>query len=781
MSDIAMKKLFLLLISLLLLSALVLSGCTSTAKTTEQPAPSSPSSEPTPSLDQPTSESSSTPAEPAAPIDFDQNQLTLKAGEKAKLTVIGEGSDEQISFLVDDPLTAHVSQDGTVTAFADGTVTVRARTAAGSEARCTVTVSGKAEDPYDKLKRHADDEMWYTYCYSTGIMLNKNNEPVFCPYVWYRDLDINESNHEGYAIYLRFSALPEDGDEPTHTFPTIKLTPQPLTENDYLELVLQSEGFDSGFCPTVDTAYQVEMAICAAQSGKVIAYGTYETGKTPNVVQFCHYYNPTPSPGSFKPVSGQTSIKYTPGTGGRIEGNTIQMLYDNESGTEVRAVAEEGYEFLMWSDGKTETVRSDTTSKKGLKLSAYFLKDPDENSPVADMYLFTDTGEPVLTKKYQTGTLMIRGSGSDETDITVTTQVKGRGNSSWNAEAELNDYDSKNSYRLKLDKKEQLLGIGDSKNRDWVLNSNKFDLSALRNYLVWELANRMGNFSYVPECSWVQLYVNGQYRGLYMVTELVEIANDRVEIDDTIDSTDKGYFLEVDFRGSTEGLPFFYVEGYGAASNGNAREFVVKSECTAEDKLYIQKYIQSCHDAMVKGDRAEIDALIDIPSLIDMYIIEELSKDVDVGAASCYLQKSAGGKLEFTAPWDFDFGFGTFEKAVKYENMISIRGSGCTWFSALLEQEWFRKEVIDRMNELEGSFEETIAALESKATELKPAADENALFWEMYGKRYHPYVDKQVSSELNSYEEHIDFLKTWTINRWQYMKEFIAAYGTETD
>ena len=309
-----------------------------------------------------------------------------------------------------------------------------------------------------------------------------------------------------------------------------------------------------------------------------------------------------------------------------------------------------------------------------------------------------------------------------------------------------------------------------------MLNSNKFDLSGLRNYLVWDFAERMGSFPYVPECQWVQLYINSEYRGMYMLTERIEVANDRVEVDDTIESTDKGYLIEIDFRGTDEGQPFFYVTGYGASSNDNPREFVIKSECTQNDVQFIKKYIQSCHDAFVAGDRAEIDKLVDIPSLIDMYIIEELTKDVDVGAASFFMQKSPGGKIVFTAPWDFDFGFGTYGKAVSFENMVSIGREGCTWYSELLEEEWFRKEVLDRMADLDDDFDATLKEIRNKGNELESSADLNANFWDMYGSRFHGYVSSQVSSELNSYDEHIDFLVSWSENRWEYMRSFISSY-----
>ncbi|MBE6543513.1 MAG: hypothetical protein E7675_03865, partial [Ruminococcaceae bacterium] len=410
------------------------------------------------------------------------------------------------------------------------------------------------------------------------------------------------------------------------------------------------------------------------------------------------------------------------------------------------------------------------------QYKAYFIKDSRDDMPIANMYIFTETNRPVNAKTYIGAEMLIIGASKEKYDISATLQIKGRGNSSWNPYASQTDYDSKNSYRLKLDEEAKLLGIGDSKNRDWVLNSNKFDLSGLRNYLVWELADKMGTLPYVPDCQWVQLYVNCEYRGMYMVTEHVEVAKDRVNVDDTVDSTDKGYLIEIDFRGTDEGQPFFYVEGYGAASNDNPREFVVKSQCTDDDLEYIAKYIQTCHNAICNGNKVVIEQLIDIPSLIDMYIIEELTKDVDVGAASFYMQKAPGGKIYFTAPWDFDFGFGTYGKAVNYEDMVSIGEEGCTWYAELVEEEWFRKAVLARMKELDTDFKATLDAVKSKGDELESSADKNAIFWNMYGHRYHSYVSSNVSSDLYTYDQHIDYLINWAELRWSVMVEFLNSY-----
>ncbi|MBO5745414.1 MAG: CotH kinase family protein, partial [Clostridia bacterium] len=347
---------------------------------------------------------------------------------------------------------------------------------------------------------------------------------------------------------------------------------------------------------------------------------------------------------------------------------------------------------------------------------------------------------------------------------------------SFNGGASQSSYDSKNSYRLKLSEKASLLGMGSS-NKDWVLNSNKFDAVGLRCFATWQLASYMDTLPFVTECAWVNMYINGEYRGMYMVTELIEVAQDRVEVEDNVNGTDKGFLIELDFRGNWDngqlGLDYFYVEGYGSPSDGrdNPIEFVIKSNVDSEDDTAaIESYVVLCHKALMSGNRATIDKYVDIPSLIDMFILEELSKDVDVGAASFFIQKDIGGKLYFTAPWDFDFGYGTYGPAVSYTGFYSESGSSCEWFKALMKHNWFRQEVLARMVELDDDFTQVIADVKAKGADLYIAGDRNATFWNMYGNHFHGYVSGSVSSDLRSYQEHIDFLTAWMEVRWDWMK-----------
>ncbi len=576
-----------------------------------------------------------------------------------------------------------------------------------------------------------------------------------------------------YKARLVFTVMDYNGNE-FYTYPALEL-PMIESKGEWFDFYLQGDGIDSGFCPQAGRMYSVYLEILNEAGTKVLYYGYYTNINVSESLADNKYYKGIPIPGE-ENIEYTVSFEVRDGVGGSIKGETTQTFKYGEMTTAVEAVPENGYVFLQWSDGSTNPKRPAEKVTRSKNIVAIFIKE-SAKSAVADMYITTDTGKPITSKNYVTGTVKIVSANKDFSLDTVTMQIRGRGNSSFNGGASQSNYDSKNSYRLKLDEKAELLGLGSS-NKDWVLNSNKFDAVGLRCFATWQLASYMDTLPFCTDCSWVNMYINGEYRGMYMVTELIEVADGRVEVEDDINSTDKGFLIELDFRGDGEGgvlgLDYFYISGYESPSDtkDNAVEFVIKSNVDSEDDTSaIKKYVTLCHNAIMSGSRVQIEQYVDLASLIDMFILEELSKDVDVGCASFFIQRDVGGKLYFTAPWDFDFGYGTYGPGVNYTGFHSEGSSRCVWFKHLIRQGWFRQAVLERMEELDSAFDLTIKDVKAKGEELYFAGDRNAVFWNMYGNHFHSYVSGQVSSDLHSYQQHIDFLVAWMEARWIWMKD----------
>ena len=397
------------------------------------------------------------------------------------------------------------------------------------------------------------------------------------------------------------------------------------------------------------------------------------------------------------------------------------------------------------------------------------------------LHITTADGLPIVSQTEGKDVVITISGSLPAYNITAEAEMKGRGNSSFDGEAPLDDYKSKNSYNIKFNKKINLLGVGETADKDWVLIASKYDASALRNYLVWNLAEKMGRLPFVPESTWVELYINQDCRGMYILCEKIEVASDRVNIDDSpsTDPTDVGYLVEYDLRGASKAGAVLDLTYFRLQNTDQAFEWVLQSEVyTPAETAAVRTHLQTCHDAILSGDRQRIEPLIDMPSFVDMFILQELSKNPDVGCSSFYMQRDRGGKLYLTAPWDFDFAFGSYNVSVDHRDLVvdSDTTHSHPWFEALAEQEWFMRMVDQRLEEVSPLWEETKGEILALMPALTVLADRNHERWNIYGQKFAIYPNDQVSVHLHSYEEHVTFLTQWTDKRFGSLKHAIDRH-----
>ena len=431
------------------------------------------------------------------------------------------------------------------------------------------------------------------------------------------------------------------------------------------------------------------------------------------------------------------------------------------------------------SVGTSDTVGSDTNEETTSSFIPVYTAPEDSTLPCIS--IDTAGGKAITsTSTYLKATLTVSGAAYAHHNITVETQIRGRGHSSFDGKAAPNDYASKNSYRLKLTEKANLLGLGETADKDWILISGKYDISALRNYLVWHLADSLGTIPFVPACTWVNIYLNGDFRGIYTLVEKIEVASDRVNIDESpsTDPSTVGYLVEYDLRGAYQsgakhGLTYFYIPGLDETFAWTIQSEVYNTEVTAA----IREHLIACNEAILSGNREMMEEYVDMDSFVDMFILQELTKNPDAGCSSFYMQRDAGGKLCLTAPWDFDFAMGAYSVS-NYTSGLVADGTGVMshpWFEFLVTQPWFMSMVLKRMKEIEPLVEQTLEAMEDMMPLLEEAADANHLRWNLYGQKFSIYPSNQVSTDRKSYEDHVDFLLSWVDKRWNKLEKEVRA------
>ncbi|SHJ18947.1 CotH protein [Fibrobacter sp. UWP2] len=238
----------------------------------------------------------------------------------------------------------------------------------------------------------------------------------------------------------------------------------------------------------------------------------------------------------------------------------------------------------------------------------------------------------------------VAGNGKYSDLATRAAQIRLRGNSTrlW--------YDKK-PYRIKFNVKTEVLGL--PANRDWVLLANFRDPTHLMNAVAFDMARHMGSFNFVNANRFVEVEINGDYKGMYQLTEQIEQATSRVNVD-----VNTGTLLSLDADDGPELSPNASNNFWSSTYKLPVAVKYPKSPSTGTLEL-IKADFNKLEQAIAAADYATVQALLDVNSFIDFLILQEVTRNVELEAPrSMYLHKASDqGKYVFGPVWDFDGGF----------------------------------------------------------------------------------------------------------------------------
>ena len=215
----------------------------------------------------------------------------------------------------------------------------------------------------------------------------------------------------------------------------------------------------------------------------------------------------------------------------------------------------------------------------------------------------------------------------------------------------------KKPFTLILNRPAELLGMESAVK--WNLLANATDGTYIRNKIIRDLANECID-TYEPQGEFVEVYLNGAYQGLYLLTEAVEIAENRLEIDPI-----KNWFIEMELEFRTRNDSTRMITDRGQSFIIHSDGIVTKQEIAqllsrlndVESALYAENGISE-----ISGK--SLEELIDLESFAKVWLVEELSGDHDVGIASQFSYAlKAEDSLWYAGPtWDFDGIMGNVNK-----------------------------------------------------------------------------------------------------------------------
>ena len=358
-------------------------------------------------------------------------------------------------------------------------------------------------------------------------------------------------------------------------------------------------------------------------------------------------------------------------------------------------------------------------------------------------------------------------------------RIRGRGNSTW-------EWYPKKPYRIKLDEKAEILGL--DANKDWVLLANYRDPTNLMNTFVFEMGQGLG-MPYTNHTRYVEVTLNGDYMGLYQLTEQVEVAKGRVDI-----GKKKGWLLSLDVDDGPKEAPG--AVDRSALPLGSSKNFwskvyrmpvCVKSP-EAEDyatpetlREDARAALAALETAILQHDYDALAKLCDIPVMIDYLLIQEFVYNVEVAAPrSIFLYKDKGddAKWTFGPLWDFDAGFDfdwsqmTTGHKFFSDYRETVLGtdparhvSDYTYTSSFFTDMWKSKAFVSEVKARWNRMRPRIMA--QFWPEMKIYAEAAAEAMDRDAKRWP--IDRQPKTEINRMEK-------WLNSRTVYMDNIVTNY-----
>lgn len=391
------------------------------------------------------------------------------------------------------------------------------------------------------------------------------------------------------------------------------------------------------------------------------------------------------------------------------------------------------------------------------------------------VYVNTYNNVPVNSKDVYVYSILRYVNEADQVSTFDSTEIRGRGNSTWNLR--------KKPYKLKFYNKQRLLGADYAKAKKWTLLANAGDKTMMRNAIT-SVMGGMTSLKFNPAYKFVDMILNNTYMGTYQISDQVEVRAHRVNVveqdyplTENSDITG-GYLLEVD--GFKDGN-CFTTSQYGVPVRIHYPD---DEEIAPSQNTYIRNYIRDFEAVLSSADfdnpetgyRAWIDSL----SLVDWYICTEVSANID-GFYSIYFYKNQQDPRLYWGPlWDYDIAYNN-DYRVQSEKGISTTvnslmcnisyGNAKMWVNRMWEDEWFARLVNKRYNELldKGLVDRLNQSIDSLKTLLYESQQMNYSKWGINTRMYHEIV------LYSTYDEYVEDLRKFISDRCTWLKTKFAS------
>ena len=345
----------------------------------------------------------------------------------------------------------------------------------------------------------------------------------------------------------------------------------------------------------------------------------------------------------------------------------------------------------------------------------------------------------------------------------------------------------KKPYRIKFAHKQQVLG-SPAKAKKWTLISNYGDKTLMRNQLAFELSRRFG-MPYTPFCQYVDVVLNGDYKGTYQLCDQIEVRKNRVDItemtpqDNSGEALTGGYLFEVDAYAEDEpNKNGVFYSTYGTP-------FSIKSP--DEDSITTQQknYIRSQYNQMETDNGWK--QKLDLKTFLRHFLVGEVSGNTDT-YWSVYMYKHRSNDTIYVGPcWDFDLAFDNDNRTYPVNNRTDYiyrsGGSSVGYMRSLVDKivvydagaKQQLKDLWAQIRQSGFTEESMLDYINEQAQMLEQSQRLNFTRWKILSECVH-----LNPSARGSYQAEVDVVLRYMRNRIAWMDNKlgfdVSTLGTET-
>lgn len=293
----------------------------------------------------------------------------------------------------------------------------------------------------------------------------------------------------------------------------------------------------------------------------------------------------------------------------------------------------------------------------------------------------------------------------------------------------------KKPFKIKLGKKQNLLGLTPDKSKHYALLAHADDsYGFLRNFTGFEVAKRIG-LLWTPSQQPVELVVNGDYRGLYMLTESIRVGDGRImieELDDLCDNKELasgGYLVELDNH--PEDNNFTINEKscvWGDRTENIAVTWDTPEEYSDLQKKFVSEQFNLMNNA-IGSKNADLWKYMDMDDAVRYYIVMEICSHREAYRGSTYLarDRGEGQKWRFAPVWDFGHGFDSGTSNFLYNDRMFHN----YWIASIVQNPGFQNRLKETWKwYMSNCFDGVYEAMDEYIYHIEDAAKSDWQRWQ---------------------------------------------------